>query len=129
MVNSLLLRPLPFKHADRLVWIWSTRTDRDKAFYSIQNFIDTRDQARTLDDMAAFANWGVNLTGSGDAERVAGVRISSNAFEMLGVDAVVGRTLCLPMESPKRAASSLSATDCGDEGSAATSMLWGNRSF
>jgi len=93
MVNSLLLRPLPFKHAERLVWIWSTRTDRDKAFYSIQNFIDTKDQAITLDDMAAFANWGVNLTGSGDAERVAGVRISANAFEMLGIETAVGRTL------------------------------------
>src|SRR5215813_6009550 len=57
IVNSLLLRPLAFKHAERLVWIWSTRTDRDKAFYSIQNFIDTKDQAGTLDDMAAFANW------------------------------------------------------------------------
>ena len=31
MVNSVLLRQLPFKHAERLVWIWSTRTDRDKA--------------------------------------------------------------------------------------------------
>jgi len=93
MVNSVLLRQLPFKHADRLVWIWSTRTDRDKAFYSIQNFIDTRARTRTLDDMAAFANWGVNLTGDGDAVRLAGVRMSANAFEMLGVDAAVGRTL------------------------------------
>src|SRR5262245_13403793 len=93
MVNSVLLRQLPFKHADRLVWIWSTRTDRDKAFYSIQNFIDTRARTRTLDDMAAFANWGVNLTGAGEPVRLAGVRISANAFEMLGVDAAVGRTL------------------------------------
>ena len=93
MVNSVLLRQLPFKHAERLVWIWSTRTDRDKAFYSIQNFIDTRARTRTLDDIAAFANWGVNLTGAGDSVRLAGVRISANAFEMLGVDAAFGRTL------------------------------------
>src|SRR4029434_3808580 len=93
MVNSVLLRQLPFKHAERLVWIWSTRTDRDKAFYSIQNFIDTRARTRTLDDIAAFANWGVNLTGAGDSVRLADVRISANAFEMLGVDAAFGRTL------------------------------------
>src|SRR5262249_7554664 len=92
MVNSVLLRQLPFKHADRLVWIWSTRTDRDKAFYSIQNFIDTRARTRTIDDMAAFANWGVNLTGGGDPVRLAGVRMSANAFEVLGVDAAVVRT-------------------------------------
>jgi predicted permease len=101
MVNSILLRQLPFKNAQRLVWIWSTRTDRDKAFYSIQNFIDTRQQARTLDDVAAFANWGVNLTGSGDAERLTGVRISPNAFEMLGVNAEIGRTLLLSDGTPE----------------------------
>src|SRR5262245_42029545 len=93
IVNSVLLRQLPFKNADRLVWIWSTRTDRDRAFYSIPNFIDTREQAQTLDDMAAFANWGVNLTGSGEAERLVGVRLTANAFEMLGVDAALGRLL------------------------------------
>src|SRR5262249_3642970 len=48
---------------------------------------------RTLDEIAAFANWGVNLTGDGDPVRLAGVRMSANAFEMLGVDAAVGRTL------------------------------------
>jgi predicted permease len=93
MVNSVLIRRLPFKNADRLVWVWSTRTDRDKAFYSIPNFIDTREQMQTLEDIAAFANWGVNMTGSGEAERLTGVRISANAFQMLGVDATVGRTL------------------------------------
>ena len=100
MVNSVLLQQLPFKHAERLVWIWSTRTDRDKAFYSIQNFIDTRARTRTLDDIAAFANWGVNLTGAGDAVRLGGVRISANAFEMLGVDAALGRTLLPPDGTP-----------------------------
>jgi predicted permease len=103
LVNSVMLRQLPFKHADRLVWIWSTRTDRDKAFYSIQNFVDTRDQVQTLDGMAAFANWGVNLTGYGDAERLAGVRISPNAFAMLGVDAALGRTLSPADGTPEAA--------------------------
>src|SRR5262245_50366116 len=102
LVDAVVLRPLPFKYAERLVWIWSTRTDRDKAFYSIQNFIDTRAQAQTFDDVAAFANWGVNLTGSGDAERLAGVRISANAFELLGVDAIAGRVL-LPSDGTPEA--------------------------
>src|SRR2546425_2110506 len=37
LVNSILLRQLPFGNSDGLVWIWSTRTDRDKAFFSIPN--------------------------------------------------------------------------------------------
>src|SRR5437870_2524890 len=73
LVNSILLRQLPFGNSDGLVWIWSTRTDRDKAFFSIPNLIDTREQATTLSAIAAFANWGANLTESGEAERLQGV--------------------------------------------------------
>src|SRR5882672_11643793 len=83
VVDALLLRPLPFRDPARLVWIWSTRTDRDKAFFSIPNFIDTRDQAGTLKELAAFANWSANLTGDGEPERVQGIRMTPNAFRML----------------------------------------------
>jgi putative ABC transport system permease protein len=93
VVNAVLLRPLPFKSPEQLVWVWSTRTDRDKAFFSIPNFVDTRDQAVTLDQMAAYANWGANLTEGGEAERLQGVRLTPNALQMLGVEAAVGRTL------------------------------------
>src|SRR5437899_2395071 len=82
LVNAVLLKQLPFAHAEQLVWVWSTRTDRDKAFYSIPNFIDTRDQNQTLEQSAVFATFGANLTGFGDAERFQGVRISADAFEM-----------------------------------------------
>src|SRR5205809_821530 len=62
VVNAVLLRQLPYRHPDQLVWVWATRTDRDKAFYSIPNFTDTREQNQTLVQIAAFANWGANLT-------------------------------------------------------------------
>jgi putative ABC transport system permease protein len=93
MVNAVLLRELPLKNPEQLVWIWSTRTDRDKAFFSIPNFIDYRDQNQTLAQMAAFANWGANLTERGDPARLQGIRLTPNAFEMLGVEAALGRTL------------------------------------
>lgn len=93
MVNSVLLRGLQFRDPDRLVWIWSTRTDRDKAFFCMPDFIEFRLQTRTLEQMAAFANWGANLTGAGDPERLQGVRMTANAFQMLGTQAIVGRTL------------------------------------
>ncbi len=46
LVDAALLRPLPFRDPDRLVWIWSTRTDRAKAFFSLPNLADTQAQAR-----------------------------------------------------------------------------------
>src|SRR5262245_20566493 len=65
LIDAVVLRPLPFKEAERLVWIWATRTDRDKAFYSTPNFIDTRERVRSFDEIGAFANWGANLTAQG----------------------------------------------------------------
>jgi putative ABC transport system permease protein len=40
LANAVLLGQLPFREPDRLVWVWSTRVDRDKAFFSIPNLMD-----------------------------------------------------------------------------------------
>jgi putative ABC transport system permease protein len=55
LVDAVVLRPPPFKAAERLVWIWATRTDRDKALYSNPNFVDTRERVRSFDEIGAFA--------------------------------------------------------------------------
>jgi putative ABC transport system permease protein len=102
LVDAVVLRPLPFREAERLVWIWATRTDRDKAFYSIPNFIDTRERSRAFEPLAAFANWGANLTAQGEPERLQGIRISAHAFRMLGVEAVAGRTLAAEDDAPDK---------------------------
>src|SRR5436853_393682 len=94
LVNTILLRPLAYKDADQLVWIWARRVDRDKAFFSVADFIDHREQNQTLERMIGIdPSWGVNLIHRGESERLQGVRISAEAFQLLGVEAVVGRTL------------------------------------
>lgn len=93
LVNAIVLKPLQFRDPDRLVWIWSTRTDRDKAVFSIPDFIDYREQGQGLEEIAAFAQWNTNLTESGDPEQLSGVRLTPNAFRMLGVEAIAGRTI------------------------------------
>src|SRR5262249_49422981 len=102
LVNSVLLRQLSFRKPAQLVWVWATRTDRDRAFYSIPNFIDTRERNQSLAQLAAFANWGANLTGTGEPERLQGVRITAHAFQMLGVEASAGRTLVSEDDQPDR---------------------------
>lgn len=99
VVNAVLIRQLTFKQPEQLVWIWSNRTDRDKAPFSIPDFIDYRDQNGVMQEMSAFADWSANLTGEDRPERIQGVRISPNVFQMLGVSAVVGRTLLPEDES------------------------------
>ena len=100
VVNAVLLRSLPFQQPDQLLWIWSVRTDRDKAFFSIPDFIDYRDRNQTLDQISAMAYWGANLTGAGDPERLQGVRMSAHAFEMLGANASLGRALIPDDDNP-----------------------------
>ena len=93
IVNAVILKPLSFKEPNQLVWVWATRTTVSRAFFSIPNFVDTRDQNQTLAEVAPFAIWPANLTGEGEAERLQGVRIAANAMQMLGVEPAAGRAL------------------------------------
>ena len=82
------------------MWIWATRTDRDKAFFSIPDYADYRRATTTLQDVAAYASWGVNLTGGGNLERLQGAKVTAGAFSALGVSAGVGRTLVATDDVP-----------------------------
>lgn len=93
LVNAVLLADMPFRDPDRLVWMYNARTERDRAPLSIPDIEDYRRETRTLDSLAPFTNWTANLTGSGDAERLEGVRVAGNFFDVLGTRAELGRTL------------------------------------
>lgn len=103
IVNAVILKPLSFKDPNELVWIWATRKNVNRAFFSIPNFIDTRDQNQTLAELAPLGIWAANLTGQGEAERLLGVRISANALQMLGVQAAAGRALVPEDDNPNSA--------------------------
>lgn len=83
VVNSVLLRPLPFKDPDQLVWIWSRRPNTNKAPFSLPDFLDHRDQNQTLDQVAAFANTGLSLSGIERTDQLQGQRVSANLFNCL----------------------------------------------
>ena len=100
LVNTILLRPLSYKKPDQLIWIWSSRTDRDKSTFSLSDFIDYKDQNRTLEQISAFSTWSANLLNAGEPERVFGVRCSANIFKTLGVEAEIGRTLLNEDDNP-----------------------------
>ena len=100
MVNAVIVQQLPFKDPDQLVWIWSSRTDRDKAPFSIPDFLDLKERNGSLERMVALNDWNANLTNSGDPERLLGVRVSADMFEMFGVNAFIGRTLIPQDDNP-----------------------------
>lgn len=102
LADAVVLRPLPFADPDRLVWIWATRTDRDKAFFSLDDFLDHRAASRTLAAVAAFTPRGMHLARTGPPQRLRGVQVTGNGFELLGVRAALGRTL-LPRDEDAHA--------------------------
>jgi putative ABC transport system permease protein len=98
VVNAVLLRPLPYKDADRLV----TVLHRGTGPVSTANYIDWRDQSHSFEAMGGADYWAANLSGndpsdSNPAEHILGLKVTQNLFPLLGVQPLIGR-LFLPGE-------------------------------
>ena len=93
VVNTVLIRALPFRAPERLVWIASVRPDNPSAPFTLPEFMDYRSQARTLSGLVAYTNWSASLAGEGITERLTGARMSANAFDVLGLSPAAGRLL------------------------------------
>ena len=96
VANAVLIRPLPFRDADRLAWIANHDTSGlSGQTTQVGHFLDLREQNRSFSDIAAyFAFYGVGdnkLTGQGEPERLSGVPVSENFFPLLGVQPQLGR--------------------------------------
>ncbi len=96
VVNAILLRPLPFRDPQQLAWItnWDTG-GLSGATTQVDYLLDFRKQAKSFSDLAAyFAFYGVGdnlLSGQGEPERLSGVPVSQNFFQMLGIQPQMGR--------------------------------------
>jgi predicted permease len=99
VVNTVLLQPLPYKDADRLVMVWEDASQQGFPHNSTTpaNFIDWREQNRVFEGMAAIGRESFNLTGVGEPEKIDGRRVSANLFDLLGVEPHLGRAF-LPEE-------------------------------
>src|SRR5436189_5202762 len=64
VVNAVLIRPLPYRAPDQLVWLWGTNplNDIPKETASYPDFKDSREQAQSFQSMAGFAKTTLNLT-------------------------------------------------------------------
>jgi len=92
VVNGVLLRPLPYDRADRLATIYGHWQLKDRAELSESEYWDMREQARSFERIAAYADGSANLTGSGAPERLTVGYMTADALPVLGVAPVLGRT-------------------------------------
>lgn len=105
VVNSVLLRPLPYAQPERLMTIWEDYSARDGApldYTSPTGFADWRDQTQAFEHVAAYQGWRPTLTGKTPAgveepEQLVGAAVSHDMFSLLGVPLAQGRSF-LPEE-------------------------------
>jgi putative ABC transport system permease protein len=93
VVNSVVLRPLPYRDADRLALIWETdlKDGIKREGPSAPNFLDWREQSRSFEEMALLEVGTGTVTGEGEPEQVTGLRVTTNFLSMLGARTVLGR--------------------------------------
>ena len=91
VVNPVLLRSLPYPTPDRLVALWERDADGGPSNTGFATFSDVARESRSVERVAVTGEWQPTLTGSELAERLAGQRVSSAYFAVLGVRPSLGR--------------------------------------
>src|SRR5215831_15757208 len=93
VVNSVLLRPLPFHDPDRLVMVWERQPYGRTNVIQTQNFIDWRARNRSFSNLAGMYAMSMNLSGDGEPVQIPGMRITAGFFEILQTAPIAGRTI------------------------------------
>lgn len=93
-VRAILLEPLPYPQAERLVVIRSFNPERELQLFGVSwpDLLDWRDQANSFEGIAAFRHLSCDLTDGQSTQRIHGMSATRNFFEVLGVSMAVGRT-------------------------------------
>ncbi|MBF5045678.1 ABC transporter permease [Aggregicoccus sp. 17bor-14] len=93
VVHAVLLRPLPYADAERLVIVTDPSAQPGSQRYSLFERDELARGATQLSSLTAYSNTALALTGLGDAQQVRGVLTDGPFFEVFGVQAELGRTL------------------------------------
>ena len=92
-VNALLLKPLPFPELDRVIAIWDEDPARGYTHNEVAfaNYVDWRDQSQSFEKLALFRWWSANVTGIDSPERIQGMLVTANFFDVTGTKPLMGR--------------------------------------
>ena len=93
IVDSVLLRPLPYRNPGQLVRLYETEAAPGRYPFAGPDFIDWKTQNKTFQDMTLFGWPGdMNLSDEGRPDHVIGLPTEANFFSVFGVNALLGRT-------------------------------------
>ena len=91
IVNAVLLRPLPYVHADRLVSVFTKSSSFRQGLLSYTEYEAIRRQSGTVESIGLYLGQSVNLTGATEPQRLVGTFVTGTFFDVLGLKAERGR--------------------------------------
>jgi putative ABC transport system permease protein len=101
LVDRVLLRPLPFATADRLVMVWERRAAFERGFVNPVEWLDWSQRTRTFDAMAAIIGSNSTISdAAGTSEQVSSQVVSRQYFDVLGATPLAGRTFVAADDRP-----------------------------
>src|SRR6266576_3038265 len=89
-VNPILLEPLPYPHADRLLVISYAGVGGARAMQSFGTYSEIAARSRSFEAIAVFKTWQPTITGAAEPERLEGQRVSASYLRVLGVKPALG---------------------------------------
>src|SRR5262249_19949945 len=101
-VDGVLLKPLPYPGADRILLVWEKPPGGGNNVVSALNYLDWKDQADVFDRMAALTGSSMTLTGHGDPQQLRVARTGASYFDVFGVKPALGRTFAPDEDQPGR---------------------------
>jgi predicted permease len=91
VVDAVILRPLPYADAARLVSLWESHEQRGRGSVSVANLADYRRENRSLAGIASYSLISKSLTNLGSPEQILGEAVTANMFAVRGVQPALGR--------------------------------------
>ena len=94
VINTILLKSLPFHEPDRIVLVWGDvpAENNHRSQVSATDVDDWRHQNAVFEDVATYGGWSSTLLGSGDPERIYGMQVGDGYFEIMHGTPAYGRT-------------------------------------
>ena len=91
VINEVLLTPLPYPEADRLVWMNESGPEIANRWVSHRNFVDWRERNQAFESMSTFRGWYMNITGGDEPENINARMVTSDYFKVMRASPFMGR--------------------------------------
>jgi putative ABC transport system permease protein len=107
VINAVLLQPLPYPEADRIVWMNESGLEVRDRNVSYPNFVDWRARNQSFESMSTFRGWSVNITGTDKPENLIAIIVTSDYFKVMRASPILGRDFTPEDDKPGAAAVAL----------------------